>query len=70
MQSALKHNCCIASRLKNIRIEVAISDLLSLTVVHDIEFATGYRVKLCLADAYRVRTLLARWLEEGVLSVE
>ena len=48
---------------------MAISDLLSRTVVHDIQFATGHRVKY-LADAYRVRTLLARWVEKGVLSAE
>lgn len=62
-QYALKHNC-VAFRLKNNKLEVATSSPLSLIVVHEIEFATGYRINQNMA----VPSKIVEAIEKGYSS--
>ena len=65
---ALKHNC-IAYKLDGGTLQVVVSDPLSLTVVHDLEFATGYRIQLYLAPSAQILAAIEKYYSNIALDL-
>jgi hypothetical protein len=57
---ALKRNCIAIAVGKNV-LTVAMSDLLLLTLVQDIEFQTGHRIKQVVATREEIVNAINRW---------
>jgi type IV pilus assembly protein PilB len=66
-QFAKKHRC-IACEVKDKELMVVMSDPLSLSVIQDLEFATGCRVKLSLATTSQIIAAIEKYYSETALA--
>ncbi len=56
---------CIPHRIVNQELWVVMADPLSLSVIHDLEFATGKRIRLCLSTPSQILAAIGRFYSEG-----
>src|SRR5687767_9524829 len=64
---ALKRNCIAVAVEKNI-LTVAMSDPLLFTLVQDLEFQTGYRIKQVVATREEIIDAIHRWYPDKALA--